>query len=100
MVFHAGTAIQRKEDEEALVTSGGRVMAVVGMASGIEDAQKTAYDSIKRITFEGIQYRKDIASRACKYSDLCTHQWILILDMIYLCVMCINKGLLTCSVLC
>ena len=100
MVFHAGTAIQRKEDEEALVTSGGRVMAVVGMASGIEDAQKTAYDSIKRITFEGIQYRKDIASRACKYSDLCIHKWILILDMIYLCVMCINKGLLTCSVLC
>ena len=73
MVFHAGTAIQRKEDEEALITSGGRVMAVVGMASGIEDAQKTAYDSIKRITFEGIQYRKDIASRACKYSDLCIH---------------------------
>ena len=67
VVFHAGTAIQKKEDEEVVVTSGGRVMAIVGMATAIEDAQKTAYDSIKKIFFEGIQYRNDIASRACKY---------------------------------
>ena len=67
VVFHAGTAIQTKEDEEVVVTSGGRVMAIVGMATAIEDAQKTAYDGIKKISFEGIQYRNDIASRACKY---------------------------------
>ena len=66
VVFHAGTAIKKTEDSEAVVTSGGRVMAVVGLANRIEDAQKTAYDSIKKIHFDSIQYRNDIASRACR----------------------------------
>lgn len=66
VVFHAGTALKKNEGEEAVVTSGGRVMAVVGLAQGIDDAQKTAYESIKKISFDGIQYRNDIASRACR----------------------------------
>ena len=65
MVFHAGTAIM-KNDEETVVTSGGRVMAIVGLAQGINDAQKTAYETIQKIFFDGIQYRNDIASRACR----------------------------------
>ena len=67
VVFHAGTAIKETDSQEAVVTSGGRVMAIVGMAQRIEDAQKTAYESIKKIGFDGIQYRSDIASRACRY---------------------------------
>ena len=70
VVFHAGTAIKQNEGEETVVTSGGRVMAIVGLAQHIEDAQKTAYESIKKIDFDGIQYRNDIASRACKYVSL------------------------------
>ena len=66
VVFHAGTAIKKNEGEEGVVTSGGRVLAVVGLAQGIDDAQKTAYDSIKKISFDGMQYRNDIASRACR----------------------------------
>ena len=66
MVFHAGTAIKKAEDGETVVTSGGRVMAIVGMAQKVEDAQKTAYESIKKIHFDAIQYRNDIASRACR----------------------------------
>lgn len=69
VVFHAGTATKKiqGEEEEAVVTSGGRVMAIVGLAQGINDAQKTAYDSVRKICFDGIQYRNDIASRACRY---------------------------------
>ena len=70
-MFHAGTAAKRiegkEEEEEAVVTSGGRVMAVVGLAQGINDAQKTAYDGMRKICFDGIQYRSDIASRAYRY---------------------------------
>ena len=66
-VFHAGTAIKQSEDEETVVTSGGRVMAIVGLAEGIKNAQKTAYEGIKKISFDDIQYRNDIASRACRY---------------------------------
>jgi len=68
-VFHAGTATKKIEgkEEESVVTSGGRVMAIVGLAQGINDAQKTAYDGMRKICFDGIQYRSDIASRACRY---------------------------------
>ena len=67
VVFHAGTAIKKTDSDESVVTSGGRVLAVVGMAQTIQDAQTTAYQSIKKINFNGIQYRSDIASRACGY---------------------------------
>lgn len=74
VVFHAGTAVKAIEGkEEEVVTSGGRVMAIVGLAQGITDAQKTAYDSMRKICFDGIQYRSDIASRACRY-DLYDNQ--------------------------
>ena len=68
-MFHAGTAAKKIEGKEdkAVVTSGGRVLAIVGLAQGINDAQKTAYDGIRKICFDGIQYRSDIASRACRY---------------------------------
>lgn len=66
MVFHAGTAVKETDGVQAVVTSGGRVMAIVGMAQRIEDAQKTAYESIKKIGFDDIQYRNDIASKACR----------------------------------
>lgn len=67
VVFHAGTAVKVTEGKEEVVTSGGRVMAIVGLAQGITDAQKTAYDSMTKICFDGIQYRSDIASSACRY---------------------------------
>ena len=68
-MFQAGTAAKKIEgkEEEAVVTSGGRVLAIVGLAQGINDAQETAYDGIGKICFDGIQYRSDIASRACRY---------------------------------
>ncbi|UCG35062.1 MAG: phosphoribosylamine--glycine ligase [Candidatus Omnitrophota bacterium] len=61
-VFHAGT----KLDTE-FVTSGGRVLGVVGLGDTIEEAQTKAYSAIKNISFEKMHYRKDIGSKALKF---------------------------------
>lgn len=59
-VFHAGT--ERSRDGQ-LVSAGGRVLAVSGMGADLPAARKRAYDGMSRITFEGMQYRRDIAAR-------------------------------------
>ena len=59
-VFHAGTAIQ----DDQVVTSGGRVLAVTALGDSIKIAQKRAYETVAAIRFNGMQYRKDIGWRA------------------------------------
>jgi len=59
-VFHAGTEDQGGE----LLSSGGRVLCVVGMGDSVKLAQQHAYESMAQIGLEGGQYRKDIAWRA------------------------------------
>ena len=61
-VFHAGTA----EREGRLVTSGGRVLCVTALGENIRQAQKTAYDAIADIRFEGMQFRRDIGHRGLR----------------------------------
>ncbi len=63
IVFHAGT---RLDNEGKLLTSGGRVLCVVGLADTMRMAQKTAYDIVEAIHFEGVQYRHDIGWRALR----------------------------------
>ena len=60
-VFHAGTAFN--QDDE-LVTNGGRALNVVALADTFEDARELAYEACDKINFEGKQYRHDIALRA------------------------------------
>jgi phosphoribosylamine--glycine ligase len=62
-VFHAGT---KPGANGAVVTDGGRVLGVTALGDGIEDAVRRAYDAVKRIQFDGMQYRKDIAARALR----------------------------------
>ena len=62
VTFHAGTKLQ----DGKLLTSGGRVMCVVGLADTVRGAQQKAYDAISQIQFDGMQYRKDIGYRAIK----------------------------------
>ncbi|QWD87436.1 phosphoribosylamine--glycine ligase [Polynucleobacter paludilacus] len=62
MSFHAGTKLQ----DGKLVTSGGRVLCVVGLADTVRGAQQKAYTAIDQIHFDGMQYRKDIGYRAIK----------------------------------
>lgn len=59
-VFHAGTALK----EGKVVTSGGRVLCITGLGSTIKEALEQAYQTVGRIHFEGVQYRKDIGWRA------------------------------------
>ena len=59
-VFHAGTARR----DGALVTAGGRVLAVQALGHDVRTAVDTAYAAVRRIRFEGAHYRCDIARRA------------------------------------
>jgi phosphoribosylamine--glycine ligase len=61
-VFHAGTTIKNGE----IVTSGGRVLGVTALGKDIKAAQENVYSATKKITFEGMHYRTDIANKAIK----------------------------------
>ena len=63
IVFHAGTA---RNDDEDLLTSGGRVLGVTGSGDTIEEARSAAYAGIDEISFEGLAFRRDIAERAIR----------------------------------
>lgn len=60
-VFHAGTSLNETGD---VVTSGGRVLCVVATGADIRKAQAAAYENVEKISWDGAQYRKDIAYRA------------------------------------
>lgn len=62
IVFHASTKLH----DGNLLTSGGRVLCVVGLADTVKAAQQKAYSAVEQIHFDGMQYRKDIGFRAIK----------------------------------
>lgn len=59
-LLHAGTA----HSPEGVVTSGGRVLSVVGTGSDLAQARKRAYAGVRSIHCEGSQFRADIAQAA------------------------------------
>ena len=61
-VFHAGTRLVDGE----LRSSGGRVLAVTALGDSVRMAQTRAYEGVRRIAFEGMQFRGDIGHRAIK----------------------------------
>lgn len=56
-IFHAGTA---RNAQGELITSGGRVFSVCGVADTLEAAQYQAYQLAEKVEFEGKRFRKDI----------------------------------------
>ncbi len=62
IVFHAGTELR----DGALVTAGGRVLCATVLADSVKQAQPRAYELLRSIRFDGMQYRKDIGYRAVK----------------------------------
>jgi phosphoribosylamine--glycine ligase len=60
LVFHAGTAMS----EGRLVTNGGRVFNVTALGPSLDEARQRAYAACELISFEGMQFRRDIAARA------------------------------------
>jgi phosphoribosylamine--glycine ligase len=64
VVFFAGVNSRNGE----LVTSGGRVLTVVGKGASFADAIARAYRGVSHIRFEGMQYRRDIGQKALAFS--------------------------------
>lgn len=62
VVFHAGTAFNNNE----IITNGGRVLGVTALGKDIKTAKDRAYEAVKKIHFDGMHYRKDIADKALK----------------------------------
>lgn len=60
-VYHAGTALG---DKGEVLTAGGRVLDVTAVAPSFAEARDRAYRAVRAISFEGMQYRTDIGSKA------------------------------------
>ena len=59
-VFHAGTALK----DGQIVTNGGRVLGVTGLGEDIPRAIERTYQAVKKISWDGVQYRTDIGQKA------------------------------------
>jgi phosphoribosylamine--glycine ligase len=57
LVHHAGTALT----DGAIVTAGGRVLAVTATGASLAEARERAYGAAAQIRFDGMQLRRDIA---------------------------------------
>lgn len=62
-VFHAGTT----EKDGQIVTAGGRVLGVTALGKTIPEAIANVYRAVEKISWDGVQYRKDIGQKALKY---------------------------------
>jgi phosphoribosylamine--glycine ligase len=60
LVFCAGV----RQHDQALVTAGGRVLTIVGQGATFDAAIARSYEAVSRIAFDGMQYRRDIGSKA------------------------------------
>jgi len=61
-IFHAGTTLENGK----IKTSGGRVLGVTAKEKSLKEAKEKVYQLVKKIKFNGAQYRKDIANKALK----------------------------------
>jgi phosphoribosylamine--glycine ligase len=59
-VFHAGT---KTGADGALVTSGGRVLAVTAAGDDVSVARARAYQAVAKISWQGVHFRHDIGMR-------------------------------------
>jgi phosphoribosylamine--glycine ligase len=62
-IFHAGTGLA----DGRIVTTGGRVLCVTALADSVRQAQQRALDAVRRIHFDGAQWRNDIGHRAIRH---------------------------------
>lgn len=63
LIFHAGTKLEGGQ----LLTSGGRVLNVVGSGDTLNEAIDQSYQAIKNIYFDGSFYRSDIGAKGLKH---------------------------------
>jgi phosphoribosylamine--glycine ligase len=60
VVFHAGTKRNGRGD---LITAGGRVLGVTASGATLQSAIDHAYEAAEKISFTGMQYRRDIGAK-------------------------------------
>jgi len=58
-VFHAGTS---RDKAGVLRTARGRVLVVTALGPGLDAARERAYEGVARVSFDGMQYRSDVAA--------------------------------------
>jgi phosphoribosylamine---glycine ligase len=66
LVFHAGT----KKQHEHILTDGGRVLAITGKGSSLEEAREAAYSRAAKIQWDGLYFRKDIGVDLLNYKGI------------------------------
>lgn len=59
-VLHAGT----RQDGDAVVSAGGRVLSVTATGADLGEARERAYTALSRVRLDGAQHRTDIAAKA------------------------------------
>ena len=57
LIFHSGTA---KNDNENLISSGGRVLSVTAIGDNVQDCRQKAYKAVEEINWNKGFYRRDI----------------------------------------
>jgi phosphoribosylamine---glycine ligase len=60
LVFHGGTAAR----DGRVVTNGGRILSVTSTGPTLRSARERTYAAVEQISFEGVQFRRDIAAVA------------------------------------
>jgi len=60
LVFQAGTKLTNKH----IITNGGRVLGVTATGASLKESLSNAYKATESISFEGMQYRKDIGGKS------------------------------------
>lgn len=63
VIFHAGTR-QSDTDAATIVTNGGRVLGITARGDDVRHALSRAYAAVETVSFEGMQYRRDIGQKA------------------------------------
>lgn len=63
VVFHSGTVLK----DGSYVTNGGRVLGITAVGTDLPAAIAKVYDNVKRISFDGQQYRRDIGAKGLKH---------------------------------
>ena len=62
LIFHSGT----KQEDDKVLSNGGRVFAITSFGQTIEDAVKKSFNTAENIKYEGKYYRKDIGKDLMK----------------------------------
>jgi phosphoribosylamine---glycine ligase len=65
-LYHAGTTFNENAD---VVTNGGRVLALTGLANSLENAVHKSQRAAQTVQFEGKYFRHDIGVDLIRYND-------------------------------